>query len=189
MAQTARVLAAEQPARPESVADCTEPVCPCPRAGCAISRLADEQRSPDGRAVAALTLLAHAAGVVRAHLERGVLAADRLSWTGWQTLATVEAFGRIETRDLADQVAVSKSALSGLLDKLSQRGLLVRSPFPGDTRRVLVALTPAGTELVTRTHAAVAQAQGDLVDELSESEMTALSDATRKLLARVQSLR
>lgn len=174
--------------RPQPVAGCDEPVCPCPSASCSISRWADERRGPDGRALAAVTLLHQAAGAVRAHLERTVLRADRLSWTGWQVLATVDAWGSIETRDLASQAMVSKSTLTGLLGTLAGRGLLERTSFSGDARRVLVVLTPAGRDVVARNFAAVAEAEADLVDELSDAEMAALCNATRGLLRRVSAL-
>lgn len=173
--------------RPHPVSGCDEPVCPCPSAACAISRWADESRGPDGRALAAVTLLNQAAGAVRAHLERTVLHADRLSWTGWQVLAAAETWGSIETRDLASQVAVSKATLSGLLDTLVGRGLVARTPFPGDARRVLVMVTPAGRDLVARLFPLAAEAEADLVDELTDAEMAALCNATRVLLRRTAS--
>lgn len=174
--------------RPQPVSGCEQPVCPCPHASCSISRWADESRGPDGRALAAVTLLHQAAAAVRAHLERTVLRTDRLSWTGWQVLATVEAWGSIETRDLAAQAVVSKSTLSGLLDTLVGRGLLERTTFAGDARRVLVVLTPAGHDLVARIFPVVSAAEADLVDELSDAEMASLCNATRILQRRVTEL-
>lgn len=177
------------PARPRAAVECDEPVCPCPGAPCAVSRWADERRGPDGRAIAALTQLHHAAAAVRAHLERTVLAADELSWSAWEVLAVVDAWGSIETRDVAVEVVVAKSTLSGLLTTLTGRGLLVRSPYPGDARRAVLALTDSGHGLVSRIFPLVARAEADLVDDLSDSELAALCNATRGLLRRVDRLR
>lgn len=173
--------------QPRPVADCHEPVCPCPSAVCTISRMADEGRGPQGRSLAALALLNQAASAVRAQLERSVLSDDRLSWTAWQVLLTVDAWGSIEPRNIASQISVSKATLTGLLHTLDDRGLLARKDFPADARRVLLVLTPAGRDLVARLFPAVADAEADLVGDLTEIEMSALCDATRALLRRVAS--
>lgn len=177
------------PERPRAVEQCDEPVCPCPGAPCAISQWAATNDGQHGRALAALTQLHHAAAAVRAHLERTVLAADELSWSAWEVLAVVDVWGSIETRDVAAEVVVAKSTLSGLLTTLTGRGLLLRSVYPGDARRAVLTLTDAGHDLVARVFPSVARAEAELVGDLSDAELAALCNATRGLLRKVDRLR
>ncbi len=53
----------------------------------------------------------------------------------------------IRHRDLLRSMVLSRSALSRLLRKLEDRGLLTQAPDPEDNRGVLVGLTAAGEEL------------------------------------------
>ena len=50
---------------------------------------------------------------------------------------------RRSMRDLGDAVVISKSGLTGVVDRMAQAGLVERIPDPGDRRVTLVALTAA----------------------------------------------
>lgn len=61
-------------------------------------------------------------------------------------------------KQAGDQLELSTGAMTSLLDRLEQRGLLARRPNPGDRRSILVQLTPAGVTVareVADTWAAV----------------------------------
>jgi DNA-binding MarR family transcriptional regulator len=60
-------------------------------------------------------------------------------------------------RRLADQMNCEASNLTGLVDRLESRGLVVRQPFPEDRRVKCVALTDSGERLSAQLWAAVAQ--------------------------------
>jgi DNA-binding MarR family transcriptional regulator len=60
-------------------------------------------------------------------------------------------------RRLADQMNCEASNLTGLVDRLESRGLVVRQPFPEDRRVKCVALTESGEELSAQLWAAVAR--------------------------------
>jgi DNA-binding HxlR family transcriptional regulator len=47
-------------------------------------------------------------------------------------------------RDLGRGVVISKSGLTGLVDRMEREGLVQRSGDPGDRRIVHVTLTPEG---------------------------------------------
>ena len=49
-------------------------------------------------------------------------------------------------RELGDAVVISKSGLTGVVDRMEQAGLVERVADPGDRRVTLVALTPLGAE-------------------------------------------
>jgi DNA-binding MarR family transcriptional regulator len=52
--------------------------------------------------------------------------------------------------DLAERVLLSPSGVTRLVDRLSERGLLVRRTDPGDARAVLASLTTEGSRLLRR---------------------------------------
>jgi len=64
--------------------------------------------------------------------------------------------GPIRIGELNDHVLLSQPALSRMVDRLADRGLVRRSPDPSDARGVLIALTEEGRDLqreVGRRHA------------------------------------
>jgi DNA-binding MarR family transcriptional regulator len=86
--------------------------------------------------------------------------------------------------DLGRHVLLSQPALSRLVDRLAERGLVERRPDPADGRGVRLALTAAGRGLqrqVGRRHArGVASA---MTAGLTSGELTQLEALCRKLAA------
>jgi DNA-binding MarR family transcriptional regulator len=86
--------------------------------------------------------------------------------------------------DLGRHVLLSQPALSRLIDRLAERGLVERRPDPADGRGVRLALTPAGRDLqhgVGRRHARdVARA---LSAALTSAELAQLEALGQKLAA------
>jgi len=86
--------------------------------------------------------------------------------------------------ELGRHVLLSQPALSRLIDRLAERGLIERCPDPADGRGVRLALTEAGRDLqrrIGRRHArAVARA---LTAALTSDEIAQLAAIGRKLTA------
>jgi DNA-binding MarR family transcriptional regulator len=57
---------------------------------------------------------------------------------------------RLRMGALAEQVTLSRTGLSRLIDRLEDAGLLRREPAPEDRRGSYVVLTPAGAALIRR---------------------------------------
>jgi DNA-binding MarR family transcriptional regulator len=72
------------------------------------------------------------------HCQLGISDFEALLYLGAPTRA------RARITDLGEAVALSQPALSRLVARLEERGLLMRSKAEGDQRAVLVALTEAG---------------------------------------------
>lgn len=102
----------------------------------------------DMAAMAAVQNIYRAAGAIRNHLERSVLAPHGLTWTGWVVLWVVWIWEDIEARHVAAEAGISKGTLTGVLTTLEARGLLARRTHPDDARRVLVKLTTRGEQLM-----------------------------------------
>lgn len=103
----------------------------------------------DMPAMAVVQNLYRAAGAIRNHVERSVLAPHGLTWTGWVVLWVVWIWTDIEARHVAAEAGISKGTLTGVLSTLEARGLLTRRTHPDDARRVLVALTERGERLMS----------------------------------------
>jgi DNA-binding MarR family transcriptional regulator len=72
--------------------------------------------------------------------------------------------------ELASILRLEKSSLSGLIDRIEQRGHLHRKPSPADRRAVNVTLTPRGRHLAEEFHREVSRRLSDTVRHLSTPE-------------------
>lgn len=110
------------------------------------SRLGD--RPLDFEALLAVSNICRAATAVRNRMEREVLGPAGLSW-GWFTILFVLwVWGDGETGALAEDCGLAKGTLSGKLTTLERSGLVTRSRHPGDGRKVMVGLEPAGLDKI-----------------------------------------
>src|SRR4029079_10543255 len=101
----------------------------------------------------------------------------------YDVLATLRRSGEpyeLCPRDLLATMMVSSGTMTHRLDKLEQRGLVRRRPDPDDRRSVLVALSPAGRELVDRAADAHVANERSLLADLSPEDRTALADLLRR---------
>jgi DNA-binding MarR family transcriptional regulator len=57
-------------------------------------------------------------------------------------------FGAMQTGHLAEMVNLSPATVCGIINRLEERGLVVRERQKSDRRRVLVSLSEAGTDTV-----------------------------------------
>jgi DNA-binding MarR family transcriptional regulator len=105
-------------------------------------------RPLDFRAMWAVSNLFRASAAIRRHMEANVLAADRLSWTAFTGLWVLWVWGKMESREFAQAVGVSRPTATGVVTTLEGRGLVRRKKDPRDGRMVLVSLTAAGTRKI-----------------------------------------
>lgn len=95
-------------------------------------------------------LLAAFDAVVRA--EKGLVA--RLSAlagiheTGMRALALISDTGYSTATELAGYLGLTSGAVTNLVDRLSAAGLVERRPNPSDRRGSLIALSPAGEDVI-----------------------------------------
>jgi DNA-binding MarR family transcriptional regulator len=108
--------------------------------------------SPDGFLAWRAFLRAHAAAVGR--IERDLAASEPelpLSWYDVLVALVGARDRRLRLRELADEVLLSRSGLTRLVDRLEAAGLLRREPDPTDRRGAFAVLTEAGYEALRRT--------------------------------------
>lgn len=87
----------------------------------------------------------------------------------------------LEPCQLADRLLVSRPSMTGLLDTLQAKGLILRTPHPGDGRRVLVALTADARVLLDGHFQEHYRCQAALFADLSADEVATLVDLLRRV--------
>jgi DNA-binding MarR family transcriptional regulator len=123
---------------------------------------------------------------VTLHLIGGELSDLELTPSEINVLANL-ADGRDRTvTELAVAVGSRPTTLTGVLDRLDRRTLIVRTARPGDRRAVLIKLTPDGRKTASRirttVHDVERRALADLPPEAVEGAravLRALAEATR----------
>src|SRR5271155_3068113 len=84
--------------------------------------------------------------------------------------------------NLATFTGLERSTVSGLIDRASQRGLVVRTADPVDGRSVRVSLTAQAGSLVPEVTAAIGDRIKPLIGQLSTSEQKRLTSLLTKAL-------
>ncbi len=75
---------------------------------------------------------------------------DDLTPTQWATLAKLLELGPCSQNLLGRHTAMDAATIKGVVDRLTNRGIVETRPDPNDARRLVVVLTPAGREIAER---------------------------------------
>ena len=96
--------------------------------------------------------------------------------------------GWLRQNELTDNVLLSQSSLSRLVERLEKRGLVERMPAPDDGRGVLVKLTDEGAQLqkqIGREHVReIAQLVAPALTAAEQRELLRLTEKLRTSLPR-----
>jgi DNA-binding MarR family transcriptional regulator len=136
----------------------------------------------DGRDEALAAEDALAAGVAAAlermiGLFRSLSPASGLSLTAAATLATLERSGPCRLTWLAVREGVTQPAMTQLIARLQDAGLVERAADPADGRVVQVRITADGQAMLAGRRAVRAERLAGLLDRLSPDEREALAAA------------
>jgi DNA-binding MarR family transcriptional regulator len=132
----------------------------------------------DERLASALVALSH--HVV--HLFTEVGRTVRLSQQQVRLLCAINAYGNVGMSELGRQTQLEKSNLSNLVDRLEQRGLVVRTRDPNDRRVTYVELTEEGTELAVRSHTEVVARVNKMAGKLPPEDQARLTAAVDRMM-------
>lgn len=118
--------------------------------------------------------------------EEPILRAHDVEMWDYAVLATLERGPASTQSELAAASGRDKTRLIPILDRLEARGLLRRTPDPADRRNRIVALTPAGRELVAACRSAIRAMEREFLADLDPGEratfvavLDRLADAVR----------
>lgn len=85
--------------------------------------------------------------------------------------------------ELADHTMVTTGGLTKRVDRLSERGLVIRVDADDDRRRRLVRLTSSGREVIDRAVTAHLANEHRLLALISDTDAASMRDASRRWLA------
>ncbi|WP_067802473.1 MarR family winged helix-turn-helix transcriptional regulator [Actinomadura formosensis] len=98
------------------------------------------------------------------------------------TLRRAGAPGGMTAGSLARSSMVTSGAVTNRLDRLVAKGYVTRDVDPANRRTVIVALTPAGRELIDRAVAAHVENERRILATLDRDQQDALAALLRTLL-------
>jgi len=127
---------------------------------------------------------AHAA--VCAQIEARLQAAHGLSLRWYDVLLHLYAAPDrgLAMRELGRAVVISKSGLTGLVDRMERAGLVARTPDPRDRRTIRVVLTPDGAAAYEAARVEHRRAVGDsFLAHLSDREAAAIEQTLGRIRA------
>lgn len=95
---------------------------------------------------------------------------------------------RLSPGELSEMLMLSTGAMTNRLDRLEERGLVVRRPDPRDRRGILVELTSRGQEVLVAAVGEQAAKEAKLVEVLDGDERERTNELLRKLLIHFEEL-
>lgn len=102
---------------------------------------------------------------------------QRLSFSALSVLHSLSRRGPTRLTDLLVTEQIKQPALTSLVSKLEEAGLVSRRPDPSDGRAVLLSLTAAGEGVVRSRHANRVAMLARLTDRLDDRDRGVLADA------------
>ncbi len=145
-----------------------------------MARLRDADH--DLEALALASNVFRVATAMRRRLEQRALRGTGLSWTAFKVLWVLWIWGECETRFVATEADVTKGTLTGVVDTLEKRGLVVRRRHDDDRRLVSIALSDDGLDLITEVFPAFNREERAIADLLHPADQHAMIGALRRLV-------
>ena len=101
---------------------------------------------------------------------------------------TIEVIGHrdnMRMKELAERLAITTGTLTVSVDKLEQKGFVVRKPHESDRRSWLVVLTEKGKDVFDQHHKFHDEFTAEIATELSNDEVEMLSTLLGKVIGRM----
>ena len=112
------------------------------------------------------------------------LEADGVTVAEWAMLRELYGEQVLGPSRLAERMGLTRGAISKLGDRLIAKRLVKRTDRPDDARAHLLALTPAGRELVPRLAALADANDAEFFDHLSADERSIVESVLRTIVER-----
>lgn len=129
------------------------------------------------------SLLRAHASLMRRYQEDGIW--EDLSMTEYDVLYTLaKANSPVRLNDIRDGVLLSQPALSRLIQRLVDRGLIARAEDTTDRRALMLKLTDSGIEKQKRVGRAHAKTVAKEMAPLEQAEMKQLKALCQKLVSK-----
>jgi DNA-binding MarR family transcriptional regulator len=108
----------------------------------------------------------------------------RIGLTGPQLIVLREIYNRKETSagELAQAVSLGQATITGILERLGNRNLIVRSRNESDRRKVRLQTTPAGETLLADTPPVMQESFVAALDRLEDWEKSMILASLQRLV-------
>ncbi len=110
---------------------------------------------------------------------------NNLSMSQMGTLFRLHRQGPSGVSQIGCEMVISSAAVSQMLEKLVQQGLVLRSEAPTDRRAKVIELTPEGRQMVDEVHGAVRQSILHVMDEMSDDEAQKVYEVLKLIIEKV----
>lgn len=97
-------------------------------------------------------------------------------------LAAIKESGPLTATKLAQTIYLSPSTIVGIVDRLEEKGLVVRQRGSKDRRQVQICLTEAGEQLLDRAPSALQDTLAEALKSLPELEQVSITLALEKIV-------
>lgn len=94
-----------------------------------------------------------------------------LTHAQFDVIATLGNTAGMSCRELSERTLITKGTLTGVLDRLLEKGLITRTVPEHDRRSLFVALTPAGEAVFNQAFPDVIQHCGAAMDYLDDAAL------------------
>src|SRR5512147_1833993 len=101
---------------------------------------------------------------------------------------TIQRHGEMTMSQLADVLNVSDSNATGLVDRMEERGLVVRDRVPEDRRVVVVKTTEAGQRLLSEVDALSDEILRSVLGRLEPTQLVGVGQAVADLRAAIDAV-
>ena len=109
----------------------------------------------------------------------------RVGLTGPQLvlLNEIARAGEVTAGEIARAVSLSQATVTGILERLEKRSLIVRQRSDQDKRRIMVRITDAGQQILEAGHPLMQEAFVEQFSSLQEWEQTMILSALQRLVS------
>ena len=100
----------------------------------------------------------------------------------YATLTAVSAFPGIDQLRVANAIGFDRTTISGVIDRLEAKNLLVRKVSGSDRRAKMLFATPSGTKLIAEIEDATNRVQDRILEPLSVGEKKVFLEHLNRLV-------
>lgn len=105
-----------------------------------------------------------------------------------KALVALRLRGAMRLNHLAQAIGATPTGLTGIVDRLAERGYVERRADPSDRRATVVGLLPAGDEVLREMYAAGREDLQRVLGAMPAGELAAVEQGMQALLRGIQSL-
>ncbi len=133
------------------------------------------------------TLIHDVAHLLRHEIDRR-LKPHNLTRVKWLALGIIANGPDLTQAELAQELELGNAAVGRLVDRLVQRGFVLRKPDPDDRRAYRLSLTQTARHLLDQLKDTATQLRGDVLNGFSASEVKTLNKGLNKLEENLKSI-